>query len=131
MKLSEYLAQNPEAKVDFNNLIADARKEGAEEKMTELRALSAEVKPIISSDNYKKRIKTAGFEVLTGERTKQSFLDMVAVVDEDIEANKSDKIKGDQADATPAEDQDIDNGETLKSPKVQASITDLKKNLNV
>jgi len=131
MKLSEYLAQNPEAKVDFNNLIADAKTEGTQELKTELQAYAKIVQPIATSGSYKKRINVAGFEVLSGVRSLQSFTDMVAVVDENNEADKSEGVQKDQPEGTAAEDQEIDNGETLKSPKVQAAITDLKKNLNV
>ena len=106
MTLAEFLAlpENAQAKVDHNNLLAAAKTEGREELQTELKVLSEKVKPIMASDSYKTRIKTAGFEVMSGERGIQSFTDMVAAVDEDLEAKKSDDVKANQPDATPGEE---------------------------
>ena len=57
----------------------------------------------MASDVYKTRIKTAGFEVMSGERELQSFTDMVAAVDEDLESKKSETVKTDQPAATTGE----------------------------
>jgi ClpP class serine protease len=105
MTLAEFLAlpENAQAKVDYNNLLATAKTEGREELKAELKELTGKVKPIMASDSYTKRIKTAGLEVISGERAYQSFTDLVAAVDEDLQSKKSEDVKDKQPPATPGE----------------------------
>jgi len=102
--LTELLSNNPQAKSEHDILISAAEKAGRDDLRTELKAVSEKVKPIMASDSYTQRIKLAGLEVMSGERTHQSFDDLVALSDELSQKEKSDDIKAEQPEATPTDD---------------------------
>lgn len=126
--LTEFLASNAQAKVEHNNLIADAETKGREELKTELKATAESVKPFMMSDSYVARVKEACFEAVTGERTLASVLDFVALSDQIKEKDKSTTVVDKQPDATP--------GEGDATPEAQAkaltaaNATSLSKDIN-
>lgn len=110
MELSEFLAQNPTAKAEYDAAIALAKTEGKTELKTELKSISAKVLPIVKSGEYMQRVTEAGFEAMSGERNLTSFIDLVALSDQISQKEKSDSVKDDQPEKTPS-----DSGPTAKA----------------
>jgi ClpP class serine protease len=118
MTLQEFLAENPVAAKEIEDLKAKARQEGSEAAREEMKKTVAAVKPIMVSDAYPAKFTEFGMTVLTGERTLQSYQDLVAMWDLDKEAEKSaaakekEKTAGDTPPTDPAKaDADKKQGE--------------------
>jgi len=126
--LAEFLASNPQAKVDHDAMILAAEQKGSDTKQAELKTYSAKVSPIVASGSYTKRITAAGLEVLSGERSLQSFDDMVAVFDENTEALKAEKIKETQPPATPGGGGDLTAEQQAKA-ETTANVEAMKSQL--
>ncbi len=152
MTLAEYLAQNPEAKAQYDKDIAAVEpvdisnfelkyilgkapkaKEQYEKALSDARTevetgkLSKEtitsVVNTISSDAYGKSIKNAGAKVLHGEKDYSSFEDLVTQADEFNAKLKLAGIKIDQPPATPGEQ--ILDKKTLAQAKTKAAAKEL------
>ncbi len=152
MTLKEYLAQNPEAKAQYDKDIAAVEpvdmsnfelkyilgkapkaKEQHEKALSDARTevetgkLSKEtitsVVNTISSDAYGKSIKNAGAKVLHGEKDYSSFEDLVTQADEFNAKLKLAGIKIDQPPATPGEQ--ILDKKTLAQAKTKAAAKEL------
>lgn len=101
--LSDFIDSNPEAKSEFEQLILNAKSDGGKTALSDLKVHSEKITPILLSGEYTSRIKEAGLQVYTGERTFQSFSDLVALSDEMTEKEKSKTIQKDQPEGTPGE----------------------------
>jgi len=128
MNLSDYLASNPEAKTEYDTVIAEAKTEGREELKTELKATSERVLPVVKSGEYVERVTEAGFEAMSGERSLTSFLDFVSLSDQINQKEKSDSIKIDQPDTTPGEGNT--DKETMAKGQTKANAEALSAEIN-
>jgi ClpP class serine protease len=85
MTLQEFMAQNPAAKVEVDNLIAKAR----EEAKAEYSARVEKVMPIMQSTAYPANIKTLACQVLAGKEEMAAFTATVSTFDCTKEAANS------------------------------------------
>lgn len=126
MGLAEFLAANPEAQAEYDQKITAAVGEVAKQRKVD----AEKVAPIIMSDNYGKAIKNAGMKVLSGEKSYSNFEDMVAVVDEMNEKEKSSQVQEDQPKSTPGEQDTAPDAKTktqVNAEKLGDSINDQAK----
>lgn len=128
MTLKEFLAQNPEAKAEHDQILklnGEGRyKEGFEAGKEEVRARIKKVTPILSSDAYDKAVKTQAQKAINGEISIEAFESVVAIEDMRLERLKSEQAtdESEAAGETPPEVQSLQqNGDNQKA------VDDLKK----
>jgi ClpP class serine protease len=90
MTLQEFMAQNPAAKTEVENLVNEAR----EKAKAEYSARVDRVLPIIQSAEYPANIKTIACNVLAGKEEMAAFTATVAVFDAGKERGKSAAAQG-------------------------------------
>lgn len=103
MNLSEFLKEHPEAQAELDAKISQARAEGEQAATDRHNAVVAKLKPIMDG-GYPERVKTACADAISGTRSVDSVLDLVAIFDEiraKDETNKSDDELEDMPD-TPS-----------------------------
>jgi cation transport regulator ChaB len=100
MDLNEFLAQNPEAKKQFDGAIEAAKKEGAETVQAEVDA----VLPFLTSD-YPDKVKAQIPKVLSGDVSSEMFKMAVSMLDLKNESDSSDDAADETTEqgSTPAE----------------------------
>jgi ClpP class serine protease len=92
--LQEFMAQNPAASAEVNNLVDRAREgataQGRADAKAEFSALAERIMPVMSSDAYPSHVRTLGCEVLAGKKGIDAFDAVVAMHDMNAEKAKSD-----------------------------------------
>lgn len=91
MKLSQFLAENPDAKAEHEASLSAAREEGAESVRTVITAAA----PFIESDSYPVAIKTLALKTIKGETDAVALTAAVAAVDAAGEKDASKDAKDD------------------------------------
>lgn len=89
MNLSEFLNEHPEAKAELDARISKARSEGEKAAGARHAEIVAKVKPFMDG-NYPERVKAACAAAISGERSVESVLDLVAIFDEIKASNAGD-----------------------------------------
>jgi hypothetical protein len=89
MTLSEFLAQNPSAKTELDQLKAEARNAGRDEANTEFSAKVESMLGVITSKAYPDAIKALAGDVLAGKKGIDAFDAAIAVYDTQKEAAAS------------------------------------------
>ena len=90
MKLSQFLEENPEAKVEHEASLAAEREKGAESVRTVITAAA----PFIESDSYPAAIKTLALKTIKGETDAVALTTAVAAVDAAGEKKASGTVQG-------------------------------------
>lgn len=130
MDLQKLLADNPDAKAEFDKLLADAKAEGMKAGTAEVQARIEKVTPILKSDKYPASVTTVALNVLSGEATTDTLTATVAAVDAVMESNNSDGAADETNDHgdTPAEQAALDAvGAELSTPdQIDAAAKRLK-----
>ena len=89
MKLSQFLAENPEAKAEHEASLAAEREKGAES----VRAVITAAAPFIESDSYPASIKTLALKTIKGDTDAVALVAAVAAVDAAKESSVSATVK--------------------------------------
>lgn len=126
LSLTDVLVLAPTAKTDHETALTDARATVEAGKLTAETVKN--VGSIISSADYKASVKNAGIKVLTGEKSFDSFQDLVAVADENKEALKALQIASGQPPNTPG-DPGLTPAQAAQA-KTKASATALSDAIN-
>jgi len=126
MNLSEFLKENPAAKTEMDALISQARSEGEQAARESHANTVAKLKPFMDG-SYPERVKTACADAISGSRSVESVLDLVAIFDE-IKAQKEgadSDVEQDEMPDTPA------SGPELKRDADQAAARDAEWNKSI
>ena len=99
MNLSELLKEHPEAKAELEAQISQARSEGEKAAADRHAETVAKLKPFMDGE-YPERVKTACADAISGTRSVESVLDLVAIFDE-IKATHQGKASDDEQDEMP------------------------------
>ncbi len=99
MNLSEFLKEHPEAQAELEARISQARSEGENEARERHASIVAKLKPIMEG-NYPERVKTACADAISGTRSVDSVLDLVAIFDE-IRASHEGEISDEEQEDMP------------------------------
>jgi ATP-dependent protease ClpP protease subunit len=116
MDLKTFLAENSEARKEYDSAIEAARKEGADSKQTEVDA----VLPFLTSD-YPDKVKAQIPKVLSGEVSAEMFKMAVSMLDlknEDDNSTEADKETKEQG-STPAESKKENETEEAYQARLQ------------
>lgn len=117
MNLSQLLAEHPEAKVELDNMIADAKVLGQSEERLAVKGRADAVSTYMDSDAYPSQVKKSCVMAITGERSVDAVKDLVSMVDTQIEAAAKAKPEPAADVPTPAVDPT-----KLEAEKVQAQV---------
>lgn len=128
MGLMDYLAENPQAKAEYEKAVSDAVAQAKADTTKENQELFAKVAPIIKSEAYTETTKGVAMKVLTGERPAWALEDAVSAEDERNEKAKSEEVAENQPAETPAEDHEP---EATDKAKIKAEANELGKKLGV
>ena len=90
MTLKEFLEQNPAAKLEYDNAIAEAKQAGKQE----IRDIVTKAAPFIGNSEYPKQITEAAVAVIKGERSVDVLDTMVATADMIKELKNSNAAEG-------------------------------------
>jgi ATP-dependent protease ClpP protease subunit len=138
LALTDVLALAPLAKTEHEQAIetatAEAKTELDADKLSE--ADARYIATIIGSEAYQgnNAVVNTGIDTFAGKNDMKNFRTVVAMADQNAEMIKSLKIKAGQPDATPADEGQgdlIGDGKSIKSPKIQASIENIKSQIGV
>lgn len=117
MNLSEFLKEHPEAKAELDARISQARSEGEKAAADRHAEVVAKLKPFMDGE-YPERVKTACADAISGIRSVESVLDLVAIFDE-IKASQQGRdsdVEQDDMPETPA-----------SGPEVRSKVDDAAK----
>jgi len=128
MKLSQFLAENPEAKAEHDASLAAEREKGAES----VRAVITAAAPFIESDSYPAAIKTLALKTIKGDTDAIALVAAVAAVDAAKEGSASLTAKGEvkkQPETPPGAQTDHENkkGKVETVEDYGASVNNLRK----
>jgi hypothetical protein len=88
--LKEFLAENPAAKLEYDNAIAEAKQAGKQE----IRDIVTKAAPFIGNSEYPKQITEAAVAVIKGERSVDVLDTMIATADMIKELKNSNAAEG-------------------------------------
>lgn len=131
MNLDEYLAQNPEAKAEFDKRLEAAKVKPAHEQVEKPKLTDEQtekVAAILASDAYGASMKGIGTKVLTGKRSFEAFEDLLSVVDEVKAKAAVDEAVEEQPESTPAAEPE-QNDEAKEQAKIKADANELGKRI--
>lgn len=116
MDLTKLLEENPTAKAQFTEAIANARAEGVQS----VRAMVEKAVPFMESDTYPASIKSLALEVIKGSTDPVALTSAAAAVDAVME-NKSSKEGKETTDKQPETTPDGKTGAEDKQGKVETA----------
>jgi len=87
--LKEFLAQNPAAQTEHNQLLDDKYKAGVEAGKKEMQSVITEVSPFLTSEAYDSAVKQVAVQALKGEIDVGAFKAMIALDDARKEKDNS------------------------------------------
>jgi len=127
MKLSQFLAENPEAKAEHEASLAAEREKGAES----VRAVIDAAAPFIESDSYPAAIKTLALKTIKGDTDAVALIAAVAAVDAAGETDASKKVQDEvkkQPETPPGAQTDHENkkGKVETVEDYGASVNNLR-----
>lgn len=99
MNLSEFLKEHPAAMAELEARISRARSEGEKAAVDRHAEVVAKIKPIMDGA-YPERVKTACADAISGTRSVESVLDLVAIFDE-IKATSQSRASDEEQDEMP------------------------------
>lgn len=115
MTLDEFLAQNPEAKVLYDERLKVAKETARAEGVQSVRADVAKLAPYMQSDEYDAAIKETAIDALNGEIEISAFLTTVKIEDRRKEKAKADATKSEKVPDTPTGELPTSNPEKPKN----------------
>lgn len=124
MTLAEIFESNPEAKIEFDKKLDEAKKSGSKEVVEKIEA----VKSFIKSDGYVSAIKDMAFDVIEGKTDLAAFKTTVAIADQLAEKKKSEEAQKEQSDDTPAQEEQTlsKDGQVKSESDYQAMVARMK-----
>lgn len=99
MNLKDLLKEHPEAKAELDAQVLQARSEGEKAAMDRQAKLVAQLKPFMDGQ-YPERVKTACADAISGIRSVDSVLDLIAIFDE-IKASADAKNSDEEQEVMP------------------------------
>jgi hypothetical protein len=100
MTHEEFMAQNPAAKIEYDNKLKAEKEAGVKSIMD----ISAKAAPFAANKDYPEQIRNAALEVMQGKKSMETLEALVANVDMIKELFKSEAAKNEQPTVTPGQE---------------------------